>query len=276
MRGLALASSAALLLASAAAAQTPALRAVYAAAGAPAAPRDAAWRGAPEAVLALSPQIVLPPHGGGSVGAVRVRAVHDGEWLAIRLEWEDASADRAVGADAFRDAAAVGFPVREAEAAPSPFMGDAEHPVNIWQWSAELEAQAAGQGGFADRYPHTEGVWYFPQDEGVRREVQAWRGVDPVVEFEATGWGTLAPHGSQNVLGASVHEQGRWSVVLRRRLATGFPEDVHFTPGGATQLIVALWEGGAGDVNGRKSVTLAWTPFSLDATSRVSDAGGAD
>ena len=79
-----------------------------------------------------------------------------------------------------------------------------------------------------------------------------------------------------NVLGASVHERGRWSVVLRRRLATGYPEDVHFLPGGATQLIVALWEGAAGDVNGRKSVTLAWTPFSLDATSRVSDADRAE
>ena len=130
MRRFALVLSAALLLAPAAGAQTPGVRAVFAPAGAASAPRDAGWGSAPEATLALSPQIILPPHGGGSVTAVRVRAMHDGEWLAIRLEWEDASADRAVGGDTFRDAAAVGFPVRESEVAASPFMGDAEHPVN--------------------------------------------------------------------------------------------------------------------------------------------------
>ncbi len=276
MRSSILVTAVALLLASGAGAQTPQVRALFAPGAVASTPRDAAWRSAPEATLGLSPQIILPPHGGGSVTAVRVRAMHDGEWLAIRLEWEDVSADRAVGVETFRDAAAVGFPVRESETPASPFMGDAEHPVNIWQWSADLEAQAAGQGGFADRYPHTEGVWYFPQDESVRREVQAWRGVDPVVEFEATGWGTLVRHASQNVLGASVHEQGRWSVVLRRRLATGYPEDVHFLPGAATQLIVALWDGARGDVNGRKSVTLGWTPLALDATTRVSDAGRAE
>jgi DMSO reductase family type II enzyme heme b subunit len=273
MKARTLAAAVALLLASVGGAeQGPGIRVAYAPGGVADGPQDPTWRNAAEVALALSPQIVLAPHGGGGVTALRVRAMHDGEWLAIRLEWEDASADREVGVATFRDAVAVGFPVREAATLPSPFMGDAEHPVNIWQWSADLEAQAEGQGGFAERYPHTEGVWYFPQDEGVRREVQGWRGVDPVVEFEATGWGKLTRLGSQNVFGTSAHQKGRWSVVLRRRLATGYPEDVHFLPGETTQLIVAVWEGSKGDVNGRKSVTLGWTPFALDPTTALSGA----
>ncbi len=39
-----------------------------------------------------------------------------------------------------------------------------------------------------------------------------------------------------------------------------------FRPGEATHLIVAVWDGAQRDVNGRKSVTLGWTPLALDAT----------
>jgi len=254
-------------------AESPRVNVAYVPDGVVRSPHDAGWDDVPAGALALSAQLISTPNGGGSVESVSVRAMHDGEWLAVRLDWADASADRSVGAKTFRDAMALGFPVRSGEAPPSPFMGDAEHPVNIWQWSADLEADAEGQGGFAERYPHTEGVWYFPQDASVRREVRAWRGVDPVVEFEATGWGTLTRHESQNVLGSSEHEKGRWRVLLRRRLATGFPEDVAFRPGEETQLIVAIWNGAEGEVNGRKSVTLGWTPFLLEATTLAGDVG---
>jgi hypothetical protein len=232
---------------------------------------DMAWKRAPEIKLALTPQIITPPNGGGSVSEVSVRAMHDGEWLSIRLEWSDATADRTVGANQFRDAVSVGFPLGEAEPPPSPFMGDPDHPVAIWQWSADLEAEARGQGAFAERYPHTEGVWYFPQDAAVRREVRAWRGTDPVVAFVATGFGTLARRPTENLYGSSSWGKNRWQVVVRRRLAAGDPKDATFKPGERTGLIVAVWDGSQAEVNGRKSVTLNWTPFALDPTT-VSDA----
>ena len=229
-------------------------------------PDDASWQRIPEVRLPLLVQMLTPPVGGGSVNSVAVRTMHDGEWLAIRLEWQDATADRGVGVDTFRDAVAVGFPVSDSEVPPSPFMGDPEHPVAIWQWTADLEADSRGQGGFSDRYPHTEGVWYFPQDSAVRRQVRAWRGFDPVVEFIATGWGTLTRRTSSEVRAASVHARGRWSVVLRRRLAVGGPEHAAFKPGETTRFIAAVWNGANREVNGRKSVTLGWAPFALEAT----------
>ncbi len=92
-------------------------------------PDDAVWKRMPETKLTLTQQLISPPVGGGSVKQVAVRAMHDGEWLAIRLEWADATADRSVGVETFRDAAAVGFPLAESDSPPSPFMGDPEHPV---------------------------------------------------------------------------------------------------------------------------------------------------
>lgn len=221
----------------------------------------------PDANLALQAQVIVPPIGGGSVENVSVRAMHDGESIAIRLAWKDPSVDQEVGVSTFRDAAAVGFPITQTQPAPSPFMGDAEHPVAIWQWTADFDAVDAGRGGFAKRYPHTQGIWYFPQDAAVRRQVIGWRVTEPAVEFVATGFGTIAPRpSSRNVRARSARTQDGWARVLTRALATGEAGDPSFQPGETTFLIVAVWDGSHDEVNGRKSVTLAWVPFAVDAT----------
>ena len=92
-------------------------------------PTDAAWNEVPETTYALQAQLITPPNGGGSVSKVSVRATHDGDEIAFRLQWSDASADRGVGVDTFRDAAAIGFPVGRPNVPPSPFMG-----MSIIQW----------------------------------------------------------------------------------------------------------------------------------------------
>ena len=239
---------------------------VYRADGLPVGPDDARWQELPALEVQLSPQIIVPPKGGGGVSALTLRAAHDGERVAFLLVWRDPTPNREVGVATFRDAAALGFPALASATAPSPFMGDAEHPVNIWQWSAELEAEARGEGGFAARYPHTPGVWYFPQDVSVTRQVRAWRGAAPVVEFIAHGYGTLQPRPVRNVVASGHWADGTWKVMMRRALETGDPEDAVFRPSEPQNLIAAVWEGSAGDVNGRKSVTLAWIPVRVDST----------
>jgi DMSO reductase family type II enzyme heme b subunit len=246
------------------------IEAVYRSGPIPVAPGDATWKDAPERELTLTPQIIAPPHGGGSVQMLSVRAMHNGSWLAFRLEWVDPTANREVGVNQFRDAAAVGFPTREAEALPAPFMGDVYHSLNIWQWTADFDANAQGAGGFADSYPHTEGVWYFAQDYDVQRQVRAWRGTEPVIEYVAKGFGTLTRKAAQNVRGVGRHADGHWQVVLRRELATGNPEDTLFRPGGSTQVVFAVWNGEESEVNGKKNVTLNWTPFALQPSSTAS------
>lgn len=242
------------------------IRAAYRSEGIPYDPDDKAWKEIPAARIPLSPQGITPPNGGGSVAELGVRAAHDGENLAILLEWKDKNADREVGVATFRDAAAVGFPAVETDMLPSPFMGDEGHPVNIWQWTADFDANARGMSGFDERYPHTEGVWIFPQDPGVTRQVRAWRGTEPVMEFSAKGFGTLQRHDSQSVYGLSQHGDGTWRVVLRRQLSTGIPEDTLFRPGSATHIVLAVWNGSMNEVNGKKSLTMNWLPFELEPT----------
>ena len=227
-------------------------------------PTDPAWAAVPETKHSLLAQMMAVPHGGGSVSEVAVRATHDAEDLAIRLEWADASADRGVGVNTFRDAAAIGFPVGRPTTAPSPFMGDAEHPVVIWQWAADFDADAEGKSRFSERYPHSEGVWIFPQDLSVRRKVRGWRGANPVIEYVARGFGTLTPRIRTAVEGTSQHKDGKWSVVLRRKLSTGQQEDPVFVPGETSSLILAIWDGKNEEVNGRKAVTYQWVPARFD------------
>jgi hypothetical protein len=239
-------------------------------------PTDSAWEEIPETTHALLAQLINPPHGGGSTSEVSVRASHDGEELAIRLQWSDASADRGVGVNTFRDAAAVGFPVGTPTVAPAPTMGDADHPVVIWQWAADFDADAEGKSRFGDRYPHSEGVWIFPQDMSVRRKVRGWRGADPVIEYVARGFGTLTPRIDATVNGASHYSGDTWSVVLRRKLSTSKELDPVFVPGEPTSLILAIWNGGGAEVNGRKSVTYQWIAARLDgigSTTVKSDIG---
>jgi hypothetical protein len=169
-----------------------------------------------------------------------------------------------VGVNTFRDAAAIGFPVGRPDVPPSPFMGDEAHPVVIWQWAADFDADAEGKSRFGERYPHAEGVWIFPQDLAVRRRVRGWRGADPVIEYIAKGFGTLTPRMEATVEGVSDYKRGQWSVVLRRRLETSNAEDPVFKPGGMTSLILAVWNGEKEEVNGRKSVTYQWIPAKLD------------
>jgi hypothetical protein len=155
-------------------------------------------------------------------------------------------------------------------------MGDAEHPVVIWQWAADFEADAEGQSRFGERYPHSEGVWIFPQDLSVRRKVRGWRGADPVIEYVAKGFGTLTPRLEASVAGTSIYKSGRWSVVFRRELSTLNPEDPVFVPGENSSLILAVWNGDKKEVNGRKAVTYQWIPARLDgiqSTTSKADAG---
>jgi hypothetical protein len=267
MKACSLAIAILLLLAQGVAAETAApaeLRVVFIRDGVYVSPVDDAWSKIPETTYDLMPQMITPPNGGGSVSKVGVRAAHDGEELAIRLEWSDPAADRGVGVDTFRDAAAIGFPVGKPEAAPSPFMGDPEHPVVIWQWAADFDANAEGRSRFEERYPHSEGVWIFPQDLSVRRQVRGWRGAEPVIEYIAKGFGTLTPRMDATVEGISDYKRGQWSVVLRRDLSTSKEEDASFAPGETTPMILAIWNGEKKEVNGRKSVTYGWIPARFD------------
>jgi complex iron-sulfur molybdoenzyme family reductase subunit gamma len=73
----------------------------------------------------------------GKVRAVSVRAAHDGERVAVRLEWADDTQNTEFADRQFPDAAAVVFPTSaDAQLAT---LGAPDAKVNEWFWRADLE-----------------------------------------------------------------------------------------------------------------------------------------
>jgi len=66
------------------------------------------------------------------------------------------------------------------------------------------------------------------------------------------------------VEGSSNYRRGEWTVVLGRSLETSNVEDPVFVPGKVSSMILAIWDGGKQEVNGRKAVTYQWIPAKLD------------
>jgi DMSO reductase family type II enzyme heme b subunit len=110
-------------------------------------PMAAAWNDAPSAEFPLAPQVHWAPRIlEVTVKSVKVRALHDGQRVAILLEYADPTQDE-------EDAAGVEFMVGETKAhfAHGQPMGQVQGgPVNIWYWKNKtgkaLDINAQGFG----------------------------------------------------------------------------------------------------------------------------------
>jgi len=210
-----------------------------------------------------------------------VRALHDGKELAILLSWGDRSHDAtAIRPQDFRDAAAVAFALTP----DPPFfaMGERGGPVNIWMWKAERQADL--EPAFQDIekvYPNI-GIDSYPNllrsplEQPTRHAltlqsdptyVTAWGAgnivADPTrksaaEDLRAEGFGTLRarPRRDQSVDAVGVYETGAYHVQLRRALRSGKADAVSLAPGSRTAVSFAIWNGAAGDRDGKKSVTI--------------------
>jgi len=126
--------------------------------------------------------------------------------------------------------------------------------LDLWNW----KAQRTGRYGFADdRYLDAQGMHGdVPGElfrENSRAALQHDSGLQPFAEGDAPvydaeglpvgkefrpagsrapGYLTERPNGGRGEVAAyGVHEQGRWTVILHRRLNTGDPHDAVFVPG---------------------------------------------
>ena len=210
-----------------------------------------------------------------------VRALHDGRDLAILLSWADATPDAtAIRPQDFRDAAAVAFSL-----APEPpffAMGQPGSPVNIWMWKSERQADL--EPAFQDLekvYPNI-GIDSYPNllrspvEQPMRHAltlqsdptfVTGWGAgnivADPTrksatEDLRAEGFGTLRarPRRDQAVDALGVYETGAYHVRLRRALRGSGADAATLAPGSRTAVSFAVWNGSAGDRDGKKSVTI--------------------
>lgn len=240
---------------------------------------DAVFQQAAARTIPLVAQNLIRPFGGGTVKEVRIRALHDGKMLYVELSWADAVQDRSpLRQTAFTDAVALQFPIRPG-GPPSPFMGDKDRPVNIWQWKASWQEEitrgrdlrVAYPGMFVDYYYDVHLAKTAKDREGFNAGAAAGnllsrpRRSSAVEDLVAWGFGTITSQPRQDVIGFGAWKAGRWTVIMSRPLITPDEADVQFKPGESTLVNFAVWDGRHRQRNGQKNVTLMWWPLQFSA-----------
>lgn len=253
----------------------------------PAGPTEPSWDQAEPLFVALTPLWWTDRR----IEGVVVQALHDGESLALRLTWLDSTPDdRAVRTEEFRDGAAVQFSM---SADPPFYMGDREQHggISIWMWKADREKNIASgyqdvDAAFPDRavdmypecpiraadmsnvdWPHgkiEEHASTFITGWGAGNLVSDPGMKTPVECLTARGPGTLAgrPVVAQLVRGKATYERGVWRVQMQRTLAVphecedGQTEERAFRSGDDIPVSFAVWDGGAGDRDGKKNISI--------------------
>ena len=214
---------------------------------------------------------------------VRVQALHDGTWLQLRLQWKDKGRDEAGRLGQFSDAAAIQFPVRGGEVPPPVMMGAKGDPVHIFHWRAQYQRdKEKGKPTMRDLYPNMT-VDQYPlefADQGslASASIQAKEQYSPGVavgnpqsysktgvdEIVAEGFSTSSVQEGHGSVAEGVWANDEWVLVVARRLAIEGGSSL--TPGKRSFAGFAIWQGAEGEVGSRKSVTMAWTPLSLEGS----------
>lgn len=234
------------------------------------------WKSAKEVSVAMLPQTAAAPlNPDPAIKELRVRAVHNGQWLALRLQWKDPTKNDVMLTDQFGDQVAVELPIElKKDALPNPMMGNKGGRVNILQWRAPFQRDVTeGEPEVRKLYPNAL-VDVYP-DQVLRatdaRPYAGALGVDnpisrprlsPVLDQMAEGWGTMTVKPEQEADGKGVWENGAWRVVITLPMATGSANSPRLAPGTKTFVAFAVWDGGQREVGGRKAWS-SWMPLGL-------------
>lgn len=211
------------------------------------------WQSIPPVWVAMTPQNVTAPMGGGEVARIAVRGAHYEDRLFVMLEWVDPSPDlTATRVEDYADAAAIQFPAEAGSAVPALCMGQADQAVNIWQWRADL-AQGQGEvpeGGYVDLYPSEDDIYSPARSLGNPVAVGA-----RAQNLLAGGFGTLTPSDTQVVEGLGTYRDGTWAVVFSRQLVSPGALQPSFDSATRIDTAFAVWDGASDHRDGIKSVS---------------------
>lgn len=211
-------------------------------------PDDPAWSQVPPVRVALAPQKLLVPQGGGAVSYVEVQNLRTATDIYFRLRWPDATHDsRFEPSNQFVDAVAVQFPLLP-DTLPAPFMGEKDKPVNIWRWSAAMQEPHRFPAAYAD-YHRPDAI-----EKSIHYPTQT-------EDLAAEGFGTLGRRPQQVVDGKGAWAKGFWTVTLKRNLVV--PGGVAFKKGALVPVAFAVWDGSSKERDGAKSFSV-WHSLLLD------------
>lgn len=227
-------------------------------------PQDPAWESFDPVRVPLNPLWPEPD----PVYAVALTALHDGKRIAFLCQWRDLGASETpIRMQDFQDAVALQFSLT----GRTPFvgMGDADNPVNLWQWKAGWQQEIAGQTpDLRTLYPAMHVDTYFARSYETAADAGnpiAIPRPSPVEDGNARGFGsfTTQPTAAQNVKGHGIWQGGFWNVVFVRELKSRDKDDVQFRKNAQIPVAFAVWNGEQGDRNGRKAIS-NWFQLELE------------
>jgi len=239
-----------------------------------------AWKDAqPSLVPLVAQQIAQPFLEEAGVAELDARALHDGNELALLLEWDDDNVDDLDGIHRYHDAVAVQLPTKSGATPPALTMGAPGTPVHVLQWRAtwQRDIDSGGKTGVDQIYP--EVVHDVMPDDVLppRTAAYYWVGrkagnplsqklrTTPVEEIVAEGFGSVTHLPHQTARGHAVNSGGRWHVVVAVPTArTGVGEPLR--PGSTWPVAFAVWLGSESNRGARKQIA-DWQTLTLEATS---------
>lgn len=186
---------------------------------------DAAWQGVPSQTLTLTTAPPVHPAitGEAKGSALSIQAAATKGKLFVRVQWPDPSTDKVEGLGKWTDGVAIQLPMN-GDADASTLMGGDGKMVNIWYWSAAANSAET---------------------------------------LVADGFGTLTKAGTQAVEALGKHEGGRWTVVFQVPRNGNAGEGIDLNTAGKLPVAFAVWDGGNGERDGFKAVTMEWQKLSL-------------
>jgi mono/diheme cytochrome c family protein len=208
---------------------------------------DEAWAQAAEARFRLLPNIIEAPRlFWSSVDFVTVQALYNTDEIALKVQWDDRTQPNGTNDqggyldptdDSFEGAAlkgnaiykatdhpdqfAIQFPAKMKSATTRPYflMGDKKRATNLWWWSS---AQS-----------------------------------DVIRDRNAKGFKQLRDQTEkgQSVTGSVAWSDGRYTMIVRRKIDTGAKGDIALVPGQFTPIAFNAWDGNRGEVGNRRAVS---------------------
>jgi mono/diheme cytochrome c family protein len=206
-----------------------------------------------------------------AVSDLAIQALHDGQALAIRLTWSDATENtRAVKPEEFEDMAAL--ELYQGPAEPFLGMGGPETPIDLWQWRGG-QRDTGEQDSLLDDYPFDTATYReLAKGKPLPDFITGRAAGNPLSTRETSGANlgakglgslTFRPKPSQLVTANAAHSQRRWAVVLRRPLAVPAGGGLTLSAGQTCSAAFAIWDGAARDRGPQKSISI-WHDFKLE------------
>jgi hypothetical protein len=248
------------------------------------APDSALWQETTAVEIPLSAQIVARPISRETnVKEIVARALHNGEEIALMLEWADPTRnDSTLEVDSYRDSVAVQFPLVDDQ--PFFCMGQQGGDVVIWHWKADWQAEMFAQQNMRDTFPnmHVDEYPFTEMDDDddvllasytdptylTAQAAGNLRAMTPrstsVENLLAGGFSTLTSLSQdlQTVQGHGEWNDGTWRVIFTRSLAVAEDEGISLQPERVYSIAFAAWDGENQERGARKS-TSQWVSLEL-------------